>query len=109
MGATYLIGYTEKEQQQQQNRIERQRERERSQYGDRERERSQYGDTERGFRVYTRQRKRVRTDTIPYRLAGRVAGLRHLENTGMSYKVPEAQVKLKTQLYPQHRSAPENS
>ena len=27
----------------------------------------------------------------------------------MSYKVPEAQVKHKTQLYPQHRSAPENS
>ena len=103
MGATYLIGYTEKEQQQQQNRIERERE------GERQRERSQYGDRERGSRVYTRQRKRVRTDTIPYRLAGRVAGLRHLENTGMSYKVPEAQVKLKTQLYPQHRSAPENS
>ena len=104
MGATYLIGYTEKEQQQQQNRIERERE------GERDRRRGVSTETERevaGF-IHAKGRGYAQTRYLTD-LAGRVAGLRHLENTGMSYKVPEAQVKLKTQLYPQHRSAPENS
>ena len=60
--------------------------------GERERERSQYGNRERLQGLYTQKEEGTHRQTryLTDR-AGGVAGLRHLENTGMSHQNPEAQ------------------
>ena len=89
-GAIYLIHYTEKEQQHQQNRVGKERERDESVRIQRERLQGLYTQKEEG----THRQTRYLTDW-----AGGVAGLRHLENTGMSHQNPEAQ-QTQTRLVP---------